>query len=82
MGVDHSAPATVATAAPSIGAAYLQHVQQCSLSRIVQSKEQKFGMFVEETQGGKDIVDCTQEVSIGQRTMGLSCARSVITYTS
>lgn len=61
-----TAPATVATAAPRIGAAYLQHVQQRSLSRIVQSEEQKFGMFVEETQGGKYIVDCTQEVSIGQ----------------
>jgi hypothetical protein len=33
-------------------------VQQRSLSRIVQTQEQKFGMLVEETEGGEYVVDC------------------------
>lgn len=35
-------------------------MQQSSLSRIVESKEQKFGMLVEQAQGCQDVVDCLQ----------------------
>lgn len=39
---------------------YLQHVQERRLSRIIESKEQKFGVFVEQAQGCQDIVDYRQ----------------------
>lgn len=39
------------------GASYLQHVQQSRLSGVIESKEQKFGMFVEQAQGCQDVVD-------------------------
>lgn len=38
-------------------AAYLQHVQQCGLAGIVETKEKKLGMLVEQTQGGQNVVD-------------------------
>lgn len=41
------------------GNAHLQHMQQGRLARIVETKEQQFGMFVQKTERGQDIVDCS-----------------------
>jgi hypothetical protein len=35
----------------------LQHVQQCGLAGIVETKEKKLGMLVEQTQGGQNVVE-------------------------
>lgn len=36
----------------------LEHVQQGGFARIVQAKEEEFGVFVRETEGGEEVPDC------------------------
>lgn len=38
---------------------YLQHVQKCRLSGVVESQKQEFGMLVGESEACEDVPNCT-----------------------
>lgn len=39
-------------------AVVLQHVQQCCFTCIIEAEEEKFGVFVGQTEVGEDLPDC------------------------
>lgn len=57
-------------------ASYLQHVQQSRLSGVIESEEQKFGMFVEQAQGCQDIVDYF--ISIPSASISSFCIQEIL----
>lgn len=88
-------PRTAASASVSkiffqAGSTHLQHVQQGCLSGVIETEEQEFGMFVEQTQGCESIPDYTEAVcqlvvlSSSPKVLALFqfCKGQVATYTS
>ena len=46
-----------AASQPSALRSYLQHVQEGSLSGIIESQKQELGVLVEQSEGGQDVPD-------------------------
>lgn len=42
----------------------LEHMKQCRLARIVQAKEEQFGMLIRETEGREKVPDWEKTVSV------------------